>query len=434
MSRLAWTLSLCAAVLSAHGEASAAGPVDFARDVLPILEDRCHACHGPVLVTANLRLDSKARAMKGGDSGAVIVPGQAEQSLLIQRITGSKQGIRMPPTGALPDGEIAVLRNWIDQGGPWPDEAEIAAEPGPRRVTAVAAELFDAIRASDLKRIGRQLGAGADIAVRDGFGDTALMYAASYAGQKALHILLDHGADPNESNDSGATALMRAAGDLGKVRLLLEAGAEVGAQSELGRTALMIAARKAGTALILKSLLEKGADPNARDSRGVTAIMEAARAGDDESIEVLIGYGADVNAVRNNGRTALMAAARSRRLSAAQALLDHGADVNVQAAKGPGSNSLDTALTMAAARGVPDIVKALLQKGADTTAYNELGYTALMQAAYSDYVDAEAVRVLLAHGADVHVKAKDGETPLSVAKMRGETAIVRLLQEAGATK
>ena len=129
-----------------------------------------------------------------------------------------------------------------------------------------------------------------------------------------------------------------------------------------------------------------------------------------------------------------MAAVRSRRLAAVAALLEHGADVNAQAAKDPGSNSLDTALTMAAARGVPDIVKALLEKGADTTAYNELGYTALMQAAYSDYVDTEAVRVLLAHGADVNVEAKDGETPLSVAKMRGETAIVRLLQEAGATK
>ena len=129
-----------------------------------------------------------------------------------------------------------------------------------------------------------------------------------------------------------------------------------------------------------------------------------------------------------------MTAVRSRRLAAVRVLLDNGADVNVQAAKGPGSNSLDTALTMAAARGVPEIVKALLERGADSTARNELGYTALMQAAYSDYIDAEAVRVLLAHGADIHVQASDGETPLSLAKKRGQTAIVRLLQEAGATK
>ena len=89
---------------------------------------------------------------------------------------------------------------------------------------------------------------------------------------------------------------------------------------------------------------------------------------------------------------------------------------------------------MAAARGTPGIVEALLKKGADITARNQLGYTALMQAAYSDYVDTEAVRTLLAHGADVNVQGKDGETPLSLAKKRGETAIVRLLRQAGATK
>ena len=208
----------------------------------------------------------------------------------------------------------------------------------------------------------------------------------------------------------------------------------VDAQSELGRTALLIAARKAGTASILKRLLSKGADPNARDKRGVTSVMEAARAGDAESLKVLIEHGADVNATRSNGRTALMAAARSRRLEAVQVLLDHGADVNVQAAKGPGSNSEDTALTMAAPRAIPGVLTALLDKGADLRARNELGYTALMQAAYSDYVDAESVRVLLAHRADVHGKGKDGETALSLAKKRGETAIVRLLMEAGAGK
>ena len=64
----------------------------------------------------NLRLDSKRRAMKGGDSGPVIGPGKAGESLLIQRISGSKLGIRMPPTGALPSAEITALRDWIDQG------------------------------------------------------------------------------------------------------------------------------------------------------------------------------------------------------------------------------------------------------------------------------------------------------------------------------
>ncbi len=427
--RLVWALLPCL-----FGETLAASAVDFARDVLPILEERCHACHGASLVTANLRLDRKNLAMKGGDSGPVIVAGKGEESLLIQRITGSKLGIRMPPTGALPELEIAVLRDWIDQGAPWPDEAGMPEEPGQRRVKATAAKLFAAIRANDLTSVGQMLGAGANLAVRDALGDTPLMYAALYGSEECVRMLLDHGADPNKSNDSGATALMRAAGSGDKAGLLLRAGAKVDARSDLSRTALLIAARKDGSTPVLEELLAQGADPHAPDSRGVTPVMEAARAGDARALQLLIEQDADVNAVRNNGRTALMAAVRSRRLAAVRVLLDHGADVNVQAAEGPGSNSEDTALTMAAARGTPGIVEALLKKGANTTARNQLGYTALMQAAYSDYVDTEAVRTLLAHGADVNVQGKDGETPLSLAKKRGETAVVRLLREAGATK
>ena len=219
------SLSCATAGFAAQNKPSGRTEIDFARDVLPILEERCHACHGPSLVTANLRLDSKELAMKGGDSGAVILPGKGAGSLLIQRITGSKLGIRMPPTGALPEREIATLRGWIDQGAAWPAEEEAAMEPGRRRVGAAAGKLFTAIRADNLQVVGRMLGSGADIAVRDAFGDTPLMYAALYGGEECMRMLLDHGADVNGSNDAGATALMRAAGDAGKVRLLLEAGA-----------------------------------------------------------------------------------------------------------------------------------------------------------------------------------------------------------------
>lgn len=434
---------LCTVLLGLGGAVFATQPqipstrgevVDFVRDVLPILEERCHACHGPALETASLRLDRKELAMKGGDSGPVIIPRKSVKSLLIQRLTDSKLGIRMPPTGALPEREIATLRAWIDQGAPWPDETESSQPPEHRRVSATSVKLFAAIRADDLEAVHRILDSGANLASRDDFGDTPLMYAALYAGEECLRMLLDHKADPNQANDRGATPLMRAAGDYGKVRILLHAGAEVDARSDLGRTALLLAARKVGTARIVKDLLGNAADPNARDRQGGTPLMEAARAADPETLRALLAHGANVNAQRNNGRTALMAAARSRSLECVRLLLAHGAEVDTQAGRGVSSNSEDTVLTMAASRAAPEILRALLEKGADVEARNARGYTALMQAAYSDFADVESVKLLLEHGANVNVEGKDGETALSLAKKRGETPIVRLLLDSGARK
>ena len=147
-------------------------------------------------------------------------------------------------------------------------------------------------------------------------------------------------------------------------------------------------------------------------------------------MRVLIGDGAKINETRNNGRTALMAAVRSRKQEAVRFLVDHRADVNIQALEGVSSNSKDTALTMAAARGVPGIVRALIDQDADIEARNAMGYTALMQAACSDYVDAETAKALLEAGADIAPKGLDGETALSLARMRGDTEIVQLLLEA----
>src|SRR5262249_9455377 len=71
--------------------------VDFAKDVRPLLEKTCYECHGPEKQKAGLRLDQKAAALKGGDTGPVIVAGKSAESLLIQVVTGTKEDIsRMP--------------------------------------------------------------------------------------------------------------------------------------------------------------------------------------------------------------------------------------------------------------------------------------------------------------------------------------------------
>lgn len=97
-------------------------PVDFAKQVQPVLEKSCYGCHGPKAQMGNLRLDSKAAAFNGGLSGKVIVVGNGEGSLLYRRISGLGDQARMPMGGKpLAPAEIAIIKLWIDQGAVWPD-------------------------------------------------------------------------------------------------------------------------------------------------------------------------------------------------------------------------------------------------------------------------------------------------------------------------
>jgi hypothetical protein len=92
-------------------------PVDFVRDIQPILQNTCYECHGPKKVKAKLRLDSRAGIMKGGDTGAIVVPGNSDKSLIVRRLLGLDGEDRMPKDGdPLPDAQITLIRSWIDQG------------------------------------------------------------------------------------------------------------------------------------------------------------------------------------------------------------------------------------------------------------------------------------------------------------------------------
>ncbi len=104
-------------------------------------------------------------------------------------------------------------------------------------------------------------------------GSTPFMYAVLYTDAPTLERLIKLGADPNKRNDAGATALMWAALDLEKTRVLLAHGADVNAQSEDARTPLMIAAGRPGGAPIVKLLLAHGANPNptSNPERGIVA-------------------------------------------------------------------------------------------------------------------------------------------------------------------
>jgi len=100
-----------------------ARPVDFAKDIKPIFTRACYLCHGPEKQRSDFRLDVRADALKGGIMGVAILPGKSTASPLIRFVAGMDKNVRMPPKGErLPAREIGLLRAWIDQGAPWPDE------------------------------------------------------------------------------------------------------------------------------------------------------------------------------------------------------------------------------------------------------------------------------------------------------------------------
>src|ERR1043165_3385814 len=90
--------------------------VDFTRDVHPLLAGRCLACHSAEKRSGGLSLATYEDVLQGGRSGAAIVPSDAKGSLLMLRVTG--QNAPQMPLGKTPlaPQEIAILRNWIDQG------------------------------------------------------------------------------------------------------------------------------------------------------------------------------------------------------------------------------------------------------------------------------------------------------------------------------
>ncbi|MBI3838373.1 MAG: PSD1 domain-containing protein [Planctomycetia bacterium] len=122
MGACAWAVSLPLAA----GE-----PVDFARDIQPILATNCYQCHGPDKQETGLRLDIGSTLLQGGNSGPAIVAGKASDSLLIQAVSGVADVSKMPPKGPpLQPAQIELLKEWIDRGAKLPDGS---AAQGPRR-------------------------------------------------------------------------------------------------------------------------------------------------------------------------------------------------------------------------------------------------------------------------------------------------------------
>lgn len=243
--------------------------------------------------------------------------------------------------------------------------------------------------------------------------EAPLAEAAAAEDWARVRTLLAEKADVNTPQVDGATALHWAAhyDQTEIVDALLAAGANVKAANRYGITALAEACLN-GNAEMIASLLKAGADPNLPQMEGETPLMTAARTGNSEAVRVLLDNGADVNTAEEwRGQTALMWAAAEGHPETIKLLLDRGAAIDAK------SNVFDwTAL-----RPKPGSVAMNFPRG---------GFTPLLFAARQGNL--EAVKTLVAAGADVNLADPDGVSPLLISIINFHFDVAGHLIESGA--
>ncbi len=111
----------------------------FETKIRPVFANECFKCHSEEAkkLKGELRLDTRAGMLKGGDTGAAVVPGEPDASLLIKAVRYKDQDTAMPPKKKLSDAQIADLEAWVKMGSPWPEKV---ASPGP---AVVAKKTYD---------------------------------------------------------------------------------------------------------------------------------------------------------------------------------------------------------------------------------------------------------------------------------------------------
>ena len=122
--RFAPSLSVSLTLLLCATGADAASPIDFSKQIRPILSENCFFCHGPddKKREADLRLDDEASAKANHDGVTAVVPGHPEKSAIIARIVSTDPDEVMPPPKqhkTIPLEQVALLKEWINQGAKW---------------------------------------------------------------------------------------------------------------------------------------------------------------------------------------------------------------------------------------------------------------------------------------------------------------------------
>jgi ankyrin repeat protein len=283
--------------------------------------------------------------------------------------------------------------------------------------------LFAAIARGATGDAERLIAKGVSVNAVDADGVPALMTAALFADADMIELLLKRGADPNRTDESGATALMWSVPDISKVQRLLARGANVNARSQTERTALLVAASYPGTVNLLRLLVERGADLRAQDRSGATALSLAVRSSDIDVVRFLVERGLDPGALTPAARR--VGLARNDR-----------ATTDFLMSKGAGSNADADALVTTATWHPVDLVARWIDTGASVNASNaaQYGRTPLLTAVTSEAAGADTLRLLLDRGADPNVPTTEGETPLDWAIYKGDRAKIQVLEQRGAMR
>uniref|UniRef100_A0A8C2GV79 Ankyrin repeat and KH domain containing 1 n=1 Tax=Cyprinus carpio TaxID=7962 RepID=A0A8C2GV79_CYPCA len=255
----------------------------------------------------------------------------------------------------------------------------------------------------------------------------SLAEACSDGDVNAVRKLLDEGRSVNEHTEEGESLLCLAcsAGYYELAQVLLAMHANVEDRGIKGDITPLMAAASGGYVDIVKLLLVHGADVNAQSSTGNTALTYACAGGFLDVVKVLLKEGANIEDHNENGHTPLMEAASAGHVEVARVLLEYGAGINTH------SNEFkESALTLACYKGHLDMVRFLLDAGADQEHKTDEMHTALMEACMDGHV--EVARLLLDSGAQVNMPADSFESPLTLAACGGHVELAALLIERGA--
>jgi len=249
----------------------------------------------------------------------------------------------------------------------------------------------------------------------------AWLKTALFGSARELAAALDGGLDANSKTPGGTTVLMAAALDGDKTQLLLARGADAQARSQSRIDALTIAASHLGTTSSIAALLDAGALVEPPEDMRVrrTPLGAAALAGDLPNVQLLLRRGARTSS------QAVSEALTFGHTEVVRALIDAGADVT--GVDGTGINLLHWATITNRASMIPILAKA----GVPVNAIDDFGYTPLMYAATVDEGDLQALEALLAAGANRTLKNDDGRTPVQQARRLGHAQIVRALGGGG---
>ncbi|MBW5397182.1 ankyrin repeat domain-containing protein [Brachyspira pilosicoli] len=263
---------------------------------------------------------------------------------------------------------------------------------------------------------------------------TPLMIASSYNHYNIAKALIDNGALVNLRAGDGFNALMEAVrtGNIEIAKLLIEHNSDINIKNKDGKNMIMIACEK-GNEEMFNILIENNADINEKSSWGASALIYASENGNLNIMQYLIDNGIDVNGkADDNGDTPLLWAVTGQNpYEASKLLIENGADVNatnnsgvapatilaasipkvVKLLKDNGAD-LDTKfldyyppIAIAAGAGNLEIVKALVENGADVNYYpNDINYTAIFHAI--DQHNYEVAEYLFKNGVDLNIKMK----------------------------